>query len=179
MDYKILIAIIAIIIIVVIFIYNRLVRLKLRCKNAWASIDNQLKRRADLIPNLVSVTKGYAQYESTTLVEVVNKRNNANNIEDLAKNDKEVSSALTKLLALTEGYPDLKANEIYKKLQVELTGTEDKIAYARQFYNDSVQFYNTAIMTFPSNLFAKLMNYKELEYFKIKEEEKEVVKISL
>lgn len=176
---EIVIIILVLLILIIIFMYNRLVKLNLRCKNAWASIDNQLKRRADLIPNLVNVTKGYAEYESKTLEEIVNKRNNASNLSDIALNAKETSDALTHLFALTENYPDLKANEIYKKLQIELTGTEDKIAYARQFYNDSVQYYNTAIMSFPNNILAKIMKYKEKEYFQISDNDKEVVNVKL
>ena len=176
---KILIIILSILVLSIIFIYNKLVKINLRCKNAWAGIDNQLKRRADLIPNLVSVTKGYAEYESKTLEEIVNKRNLATNMNEIAKNSKETSNALTKLLALAENYPDLKANEIYKKLQIELTGTEDKIAYARQFYNDSVQYYNTAIMTFPNNILAKIMKYEEREYFSISDSDREVVNVKL
>lgn len=176
---EIAIIILVILIIIIIIMYNRLIKINLRCQNAWASIDNQLKRRADLIPNLVSVTKGYAEYESKTLEEIVNKRNLASNMNEIAKNSKETSNALTKLLALTENYPDLKANEIYKKLQIELTGTEDKIAYARQFYNDSVQYYNTAIMTFPNNILARVMKYKEREYFSISDSDREVVNIKL
>lgn len=176
---EIVIIILVLLILIIIFMYNRLVKLNLRCKNAWASIDNQLKRRADLIPNLVNVTKGYAEYESKTLEEIVNKRNNASNLNDIAINAKETSNALTHLFALTENYPELKANEIYKKLQIELTGTEDKIAYARQFYNDSVQYYNTAIMSFPNNILAKIMKYKEKEYFQISDNDKEVVNVKL
>ena len=176
---KIAIIVLILLIFIIIFIHNRLISINLRCKNAWASIDNQLKRRADLIPNLVSVTKGYAEYESKTLEEIVNKRNEASNINEIAKNSKETSNALNHLLALTENYPDLKANELYKKLQIELTGTEDKIAYARQFYNDSVQYYNTAIMTFPNNILSKIMKYKEREYFSISDNDREVVNIKL
>ncbi|MDD3187325.1 MAG: LemA family protein [Bacilli bacterium] len=174
---EIYLGILILIIVIIIIMYNRLIKLNLRCQNALASIDNQLKRRADLIPNLVSVTKGYAEYESKTLIEVINKRNES--VIDKANNDKEIHDNLTKLFALSEDYPDLKANEIFKKLQIELTGTEDKIAYARQFYNDSVQYFNSAIMTFPNNLLANIMKYKEKEYFKATEEEKKVVKVSL
>ena len=163
----------------IVVLYNYLVKLNIRCKNAWSQIDNQLKRRADLIPNLVEVTKGYAAYESQVLVDVVNARNQANSMSDLAKNTEEVSNNLKSLLALGENYPDLKANEVFKNLQIELTGTEDKIAFARQFYNDSVQHYNTAIMVFPNNIMAKMMKYKEKEYFQVSDSEKELVKVEL
>lgn len=176
---QIFLLIIIVLIVAIIFIYNKIVSLNVRCKNAWASIDNQLKRRADLIPNLVSVTKGYAEYESKTLEEIVNKRNTMSSISDIASNSKETSMAINNLFALTENYPELKANEIYKKLQIELTGTEDKIAYARQFYNDSVQYYNTVIMSFPSNIIATILKYKEKEYFKVNEDDKKAVEIKL
>lgn len=176
---KILLIIILAIVILIVVLYNYLVKLNIRCKNAWSQIDNQLKRRADLIPNLVEVTKGYAAYESQVLVDVVNARNQANSMSDLAKNTEEVSNNLKSLLALGENYPDLKANEVFKNLHIELTGTEDKIAFARQFYNDSVQHYNTAIMVFPNNIMAKMMKYKEKEYFQVSDSEKELVKVEL
>ena len=171
--------IIVILVAIIIILYNHLVKLNIRCNNAWSQIDNQLKRRADLIPNLVEVTKGYAAYESQVLTEVVNARNQANSMSDMDKNSEEVSEKLNNLFALSENYPDLKANEVFKNLQIELTGTEDKIAFARQFYNDTVQHYNTAIMVFPNNIMAKLMKYKEKEYFKVQEDEKEVVEVKL
>lgn len=176
---KWIILVIIILIILIIILYNYLVRLNIRCNNAWSQIDNQLKRRADLIPNLVEVTKGYAAYESKVLTDVVNARNQANTLSEKAKNSEEVSNQLNKLLMLSENYPDLKANEIFKNLQIELTGTEDKIAFARQFYNDTVQHYNTAIMVFPNNIMAKLMKYGEKEYFKVDDNEKELVKVEL
>ncbi len=176
---KIALIIIVIIVILIIILYNYLVKLNIRCKNAWSQIDNQLKRRADLIPNLVEVTKGYAAHESQVLVDVVNARNKAASMSDLARNSEEVSNNLNSLFALGENYPDLKANEVYKNLQIELTGTEDKIAFARQFYNDAVQHYNTAIMVFPNNIMAKLMGYKEKEYFQVSDSEKELVKVEL
>ncbi len=179
LNMKWVLLIIIILVVLIIILYNYLVRLNIRCNNAWSQIDNQLKRRADLIPNLVEVTKGYASYESNVLTEVVNARNQANTLSEKAKNSEEVSNQLNKLLMLSENYPDLKANEVFKNLQIELTGTEDKIAFARQFYNDTVQHYNTAIMVFPNNLMAKLMNYKEKEYFKVNEDEKQLVKVEL
>ena len=176
---NIVIIVSVIIIILIIYLYNHLVRLNIRCKNAWSQIDNQLKRRYDLIPNLVEVTKGYAKHESKTLIDVVNARNDAKTIGEIAKNSDEVSDNVKKILALAENYPDLKADKIFKNLQIELTGTEDKIAFARQFYNDSVQHYNTAIKIFPNNILAKLMKYDEREYFKAKDNEKELVKVKL
>lgn len=169
--------IIVLLIIVFVFIYNKLVSLNVRCKNAYASIDNQLKRWADLIPNLVEVTKGYAKHESETLERIVLARTNS--ISEQAKQSEEVTKSLKSLLAVSESYPELKANELFKNLQIELTGTEDKIAYARQFYNDSVQHLNTAIMTFPNNLIASMFKFKEREYFEVSEEDKKVVKVQL
>ena len=125
------------------------------------------------------MTKGYASYESKLLVDVVNARSEAVTMSQKAKNSEEVSDKLTKLLALSENYPNLKANEVFKNLQIELTGTEDKIAFARQFYNDTVQRYNTAIMVFPNNILAKIMKYKEKEYFKVDDKDKELVKVEL
>ena len=171
--------IVGIILLLIVFLYNHLIQLNIRCQNAWSQIDNQLKRRTDLIPNLVEVTKGYAKHESQTLVDVVNARSEVHNLSEMAKNSEEVSASLNKLLALAESYPDLKANELFKNLQIELTGTEDKIAFARQFYNDSVQHYNTAIMSFPNNILAGIMKYKEKEYFKVSDEDKKVVKVEL
>ena len=165
------------IIILLIFLYNRIVSLNVRCNNAWASIDNQLKRRADLIPNLVEVTKGYAKYESETLEKIVLARNES--ITDKAKQSEEISSSLNKLFALTENYPELKADELFQNLQIELVGTEDKIAYARQFYNDTVQHFNTTIMMFPNNIFASILKFKEKEYFKVSDEDKKRVDVKL
>ena len=169
--------IIVLVIILLIFLYNRIVSLNLRCKNAWASIDNQLKRRADLIPNLVEVTKGYAKYESETLENLVLARSES--ITDKAKQSEEISKNLNKLLALTENYPELKANELFQNLQIELVGTEDKIAYARQFYNDTVQHFNTTIMMFPNNIFASILKFEEKEYFKVSDEDKKRVDVKL
>ena len=174
-----IILIIVILLVLIIFLYNYLVKLNIRCQNAWSQIDNQLKRRYDLIPNLVEVTKGYAAYERETLVSIVNARNQNPTMNELAKETEVVSENVKQLLAVAENYPDLKANEVFKNLQIELTGTEDKIAFARQFYNDTVQHYNSAIMMFPSNIMAKILKYKEKEYFKVTEEEKKEVKIEL
>ena len=174
-----LIIFLIIIVVLTVFLYNYLVRLNIRCQNAWSQFDNQLKRRFDLIPNLVEVTKGYAKHESKVLVDVVNARNEAKTLSDIAKNAEDVTNNVKNLFALAERYPDLKANEVFKNLQIELTGTEDKIAFARQFYNDSVQHYNTAITIFPNNILAKIMNYKEREYFKVNDEEKKLVKVEM
>ena len=176
---KVLIVVLIILALLIIFLYNYLVKLNIRCKNAWSQIDNQLKRRSDLIPNLVEVTKGYAKHESKVLVDIVNARNEAKTMSEIAKNSEEITNNVKKLFALSENYPDLKANEVFKNLQIELTGTEDKIVFSRQFYNDSVQQYNTAITIFPNNILAKIMKYKEREYFKVDENDKKIVKVEL
>lgn len=173
----IILGVILIIIILLVLLYNRIVSLNVRCKNAWASIDNQLKRRADLIPNLVEVTKGYAKYESETLEKIVLARSES--ITEKAYQSEEISKSLNKLLALTENYPELKSDKLFNDLQIELIGTEDKIAYARQFYNDTVQHFNTAIMMFPTNIFASILKFEEKEYFKVSEEDKKRVDVKL
>lgn len=171
--------VLGIIVFVILFIilYNRIVSLNIRCNNAWASIDNQLKRRTDLIPNLVEITKGYAKHESETLEKIVQARTES--ITEKAKQSEEVSNNLNKLLALSESYPELKANELFLNLQIELSGTEDKIAYARQFYNDSVQYFNTSIMMFPNNIIANMFKFKEKEYFKVSDDDKKRVDVKL
>ena len=177
MDFKIVIIIVIVLLLILFLIYNYLVKLSNRCNNAWSNIDNQLKRRIDLIPNLVEVTKGYAKYECETLVELTKVRTN-NISEESSKSDK-ISKNINKIFAVAEAYPDLKASELYKNLQLELIGTEDKIAYARQFYNDCVQYFNTQIMIFPNNIFAKALKFTPYEYFKVNDNEKENVSISL
>ena len=171
------IIIVVILLLIIILLYNYLVKMNIRCQNAWSQIDNQLKRRADLIPNLVEVTKGYAAHESETLKNIAVLRSSS--MSDMARQSEEVSNNLKKLLAVAENYPDLKANEVFKNLQIELTGAEDKIAFARQFYNDTVQHYNSAIMMFPNNIMAKIINYKEKEYFKVSDEDKKEIQVEL
>lgn len=177
MDYIfwIILAIIVIIIILIIALYNNLVNLKMKVKNAWAQIDTQLARRFDLIPNLIETVKGYSIHEKETLEKIIQARNsyiNSNEIEDKTKANIELTNNLKNLFALAEAYPDLKANQNFLSLQTELSNTEDKIAYSRQFYNDTVQIYNTAILRFPSNLFAKILGFKEIEFFELNEKNK-------
>ena len=156
----IILAIVFVLILFVVGVYNSLVSLKLRTENAWAQIDTQLKRRFDLIPNLVETVKGYAKHESETLEKVMEARNqyvNANgSVEEAAKAENMLEGAMKQLFAVAENYPDLKANQNFAALQVELTGTEDKIAFSRQFYNDTVQLYNEKLMVFPNNLVVSL-----------------------
>lgn len=175
-----LLVIVVLLIVWAISVYNHLVSLKMRVKNAWAQIDTQLKRRFDLIPNLVETVKGYAAHEQGTLEKVIAARNtyaSASSVEDKAKANNELTSTLKSIFALGEAYPELKANENFLALQTELTGTEDKVAYSRQFYNDTVQMYNTAIMKFPSNILAGMFGYKEEPFFTIDEAQKEPVKV--
>lgn len=148
--------------------YNGLVRLRNRIESAWSQIDVQLQRRYDLIPNLVETVKGYATHEKGVLESVTQARANALNAQGpaaQAQAENAITGALKSLFAVAEAYPDLKANQNFLALQEELSGTEGKIAYARQFYNDTVQSYNTKIQTFPSNLIAGPFGFKEREYF--------------
>lgn len=175
-----LVVIVVLILVWMVIVYNNLVSLKMRVKNAWAQIDTQLKRRFDLIPNLVETVKGYAEHEKGTLEAVIAARNtysSANTVEEKAKANNELTSTLKSIFALGEAYPELKANENFLALQTELAGTEDKVAYSRQFYNDTVQMYNTAIMKFPNNLIAGMFGHKEEPFFSIDEAEKEPVKV--
>ena len=176
----ILIAVVAIIVLFVINTYNTLVGLRNKVKDQWAQIDVQLKRRFDLIPNLVETVKGYAKHESSTLEAVVKARNtylSASTPEAQMKADGELTKAITKLFALSEAYPELKANENFKQLQSELTSTEDKISYARQFYNDIVMKYNNKIEMFPSNIVASMFKFKAQAFFEVNEEERQNVKV--
>ncbi|MDD2376893.1 MAG: LemA family protein [Clostridia bacterium] len=177
----IILGIVVLVILIVIFIYNNLVSLKLRVQNAWAQIDTQLKRRFDLIPNLVETVKGYAAHEQGTFEKIVEARNsytNATTVAGKSEANNMLSDTLKSIFALAESYPDLKANQNFAALQVELASTEDKVAYSRQFYNDTVQMYNTAIMTFPSNILAGMFNFKEEVFFEIADvKEREAVKV--
>jgi LemA protein len=153
--------------------YNGLVSLRNRIENAWAQIDVQLKRRYDLIPNLVETVKGYASHEKETLDRVIQARNAgqaATGVQEQAQAENMLSGALKSLFALSEAYPDLKANQNFLQLQEELTGTEGRIAYARQFYNDTVYRYNTKIQSFPSNILANSFKFAEREYFQADDE---------
>lgn len=152
--------------------YNGLVSLRNKIENAWAQIDVQLKRRYDLIPNLVETVKGYAAHERETLEAVIQARNMAmaaTGPHDQAQAENMITGALKSLFALSEAYPDLKANTNFLNLQEELTGTEGRIAYARQYYNDTVFRYNTKIQSVPTNLIAKQFHFDEREYFEAEE----------
>jgi LemA protein len=164
----------------VIGLYNRLVTLRSRVENAWSQIDVQLRRRYDLIPNIVETVKGYAAHEKDTFERVIQARNvamAAQGVEQQSQAENMLTGTLKSLFALAEAYPDLKANQNFLMLQEELTGTEGKIAYARQFYNDSVMSYNMAIQQFPANMLAGAFGFAERPYFEIEAEAKEPVKV--
>ncbi|MFS8586341.1 MAG: LemA family protein [Acidimicrobiia bacterium] len=172
----VLIVVIALVVLLALYIivtYNGLVSLRNRIENAWAQIDVQLTRRYDLIPNLVETVKGYAAHERETLDAVIQARNAgmaAQSPHDKAAAENQITGALKSLFALSEAYPDLKANQNFAQLQEELTGTEGRIAYARQFYNDTVYRYNTKIQSFPGNVLAGIFRFQEREYFQADDE---------
>ncbi len=150
--------------------YNSLVKLKVRINNAWSQIDVQLKRRHDLIPNLVEAVKGYMAYEKDTLERVIKARAqaiDASNLKDKAQAENFLSQTLRSLFAVVERYPDIKANQNVLKLQEELISTENKISFARQYYNDEVRAFNTKIKVVPSNLVAKVFGFQEKEFFEL------------
>lgn len=177
----IILVIVALVAIAFWYYYNRFVVLANRVSNSLSQIDVQLKRRADLIPNLVDTVKGYAKHEKEIIKSVSDARKALVGAKDLASkmkaNDK-LEGVLGRLFAIAENYPDLKANTNFLELQRELTSTEDKIAYARQFYNDSILAYNNMVTLFPGKLFASMYGKKEMEYLKIAEAEKKLVKVS-
>jgi LemA protein len=162
--------------------YNKLVRLRNQVRNAWKQIDVQLKRRHDLIPNLVEVVKDYMSYEQETLAKVIEARGaavSAKGAAAQAKAENVLTESLKSLFAVVENYPDLKANQNVASLQEELTGTENKISFARQFYNDSVMTYNNAIQAIPGNLIASMFSFLEETYFEAAAGDREVPKASL
>jgi len=165
-----------------VFAYNGVIRLRNRVDSSWSQIGVQLERRHDLIPNLVETVKGYAAHERQTLEEVVQARNSAVQAQQAgpaqqAQAENVLTGALRQLFALSENYPDLKANQNFLNLQEELTATEDRISYARQFYNDSVQKFDTKIQTFPTNLIAGMFNFQPREYFQAEQGATEVPKV--
>ena len=170
----IIIGIIAVIVIAIIAMYNGLVTLSQRVKEAWADIDVQLKRRYDLIPNLVNTVKGSSNFESSTLEKVVEARSKAmgaGTTAEHAEAENMLTGALKSIFALAESYPDLKSNQNYLSLQSELSDTENKIQASRRFYNSNVMAYNTKIQTVPSNIIAKMFSFTEKEFFELTEGE--------
>ncbi|CAN5243419.1 LemA family protein [soil metagenome] len=179
--FLIVVGIVVVAIIALAVMYNGLVTLRNRIENAWAQIDVQLKRRYDLIPNLVETVKGYAKHERETLESVIQARNmamSASGPAEQAQAENMITGALKSLFALSEAYPDLKANENFLNLQEELSGTEGRIAYARQFYNDTVYKYNTKIQKFPTVFLAGMFRFNEREYFEADDEARGPVQVS-
>ncbi|MEE9450674.1 MAG: LemA family protein [Ignavibacteriaceae bacterium] len=178
----IVLALVAAVVLFVVSIYNSLIKLRNQVKNAWSQIDVQLKRRHNLIPNLIETVKGYMTHERDTLENITKARSQAVQAEgvgDKAKAEGELTSALGKFNLVVENYPDLKANQNFLSLQEELTSTENKISFSRQSYNDQVLFYNNKIQMFPSNIIAGMFKFNEEEFFEIEDEkEREVPKVS-
>jgi LemA protein len=163
-------------------LYNTLVRIRNQVKNAWAQIDVQLKRRHDRIPNLVEVVKDYMSYEQETLQRVIQARSmaiSAQGVQNVSQTENMLTGALKSLFAVVENYPELKANESVMRLQEELTSTENKIAFARQYYNDSVMTLNNKIEIFPSSIIANSFGFKREVYYEVPEGETEPVKVDL
>ena len=176
----VIIILIVFVIVTIVHMYNNLVGLRNRVKNSYSQIDVQLKRRNDLIPNLVETVKGYAAHEKGVLEEVTKSRTgvmNASTVEETSAADNQLTGALKTLFAVAENYPDLKANSNFQQLQGELSDTEDKIAYARQFYNDVVLKYNNACQQFPSSLLAGIFGFKEETFFEAPESERAVPEV--
>lgn len=178
---KFILIVAAVIVLWVILVFNRLVTLKNRLKEAWADIEVQLKRRYDLIPNLVETVKGYASHESSVFEKVTEARTRAmgaKTLKEKGEAENALSGTLKTLFAVSENYPQLRASENFQKFQDELTDTEDKIQAARRFYNSNTRDFNTQIETFPSNFVAKIFNFKSAEFFEIEEAaQKEPVKV--
>ena len=173
----IIVGVLLLLVFYVIGVYNGLVNARNKVKDQFAQIDVQLKRRSDMIPNLVETVKGYAKHEEKTFKEVIearNKMNSAGNINEELEASNNVTTALNKLFALSEAYPELKANENFLSLQKDLKETEDKLSYARQFYNDTVLKYNNLREKFPSNIVANIFGFKEINFFKAENKDKEV-----
>ncbi len=173
MGWIILIIVIALIILVI-SLYNGLISSRIKVDNAWSQIDVQLQRRFDLIPNFVETVKGYASHESETLEKVTQLRTswaNANTVAEKAELDNQLSGALKTIMAVSENYPDLKANQNFAQLAEELRNTENKISFSRQFYNDTVTIYNQKLLVFPSNIIANMFHFTPRELFKVDNEE--------
>ena len=181
MIFYVIIGLIALIVIWLIVTYNGLVVMKNRIENAWAQIDVQTKKRYDLVPNLVETVKGYAKHERTVFTEITKARSaitKAGSVEEKAKAENMLTGALKSLFAVAENYPTLRASENFMQLQEELSGIESKIAYSRQFYNDSVLNFNAKIQTFPTKLIASMFGFLQKPYFEIEEAARKVVKVN-
>ncbi len=174
----ILFALVVVVFLVIAFAYNSLISLRNGVENAWAQIDVQLKRRHDLIPNLIETVKGYAKHERETFEHVTQARAMAINAQGVAQRGEAegaLSNALKSLFAVSEAYPDLKANQNFLRLQEELASTENKVAFARQFFNDSTMQYNTRVQSFPANLIASLFHFGTREFFQLDSESERAV----
>ncbi|MEK6896399.1 MAG: LemA family protein [Nanoarchaeota archaeon] len=177
----VLIGVIVVIALIFIYYYNRFTVLSNRIDNSLSQIDVQLKKRADLVPNLLETVKGYAKHEKSIMLEVTKARASvlsASGIQDKMKAGVKLQTALGSLFAVAENYPQLKANENFAQLQQELAAIEDKIAYSRQFYNDSILSYNNSVETFPGTFFARMYSHKEKPFLEIPAEQKAVPKVS-
>ena len=178
----IVLGIVGVLLLYAILTFNRLVRHRNRVENAWSGIDVQLRRRYDLIPNLIETVKGYATHERELFEQVTRARTQAieaGTVGDQAQAERQVTQSLGRLLAVAEAYPQLRANENFLALQEELTATESKIAFARQFYNDQVMRFNTIIQQFPSVIIARLTGFREREFFETEEDSRGVVAVDL
>ena len=176
----IILIIVVVIIAFIISTYNGLVQSKMKVDNAWSQIDVQLQRRFDLIPNFVETVKGYMNHEQETFEKIASLRTswaNANTVAQKANLDEQLSTALKTIMAVSENYPELKANENFKQLSEELSNTENKISFSRQFYNDTVTMYNTKLQVFPSNIIAGMFNFTARELFKSDDEARKNVKV--
>lgn len=170
----IILAIVVILVIAIISMYNDLVSRRVKVDNAWSQIDVQLQRRFDLIPNFVETVKGYAAHESETFEKITELRTswaNAQTVTEKAELDNQLSGALKTIMAVSENYPDLKANQNFSELSEELRNTENKISFSRQFYNDNVTMYNEKLQLFPSNIIANMFNFKPRELFAVEDNE--------
>jgi LemA protein len=176
----IILIVVLILVIYAIYQYNSLITLRNRVENAWSQIDVQLKRRTDLIPNLVETVKGYATHEKTVFENVTKARSSlmdAKTVQENAEANNQLTDTLKSLFAVAENYPDLKASENFRQLQSQLSETEDKIAYSRQFYNDTVLMFNNKVQVFPSNILANIFHFNEAEYFEVADSERSVPEV--
>ena len=174
MTIWIILGIVVVLIIAVIGMYNSLVQSKIKVDNAWSQIDVQLQRRFDLIPNFVETVKGYMTHEKETFEKIASLRTswaNANSVSEKAELDNQLSTTLKTIMAVSENYPELKANQNFSELSEELRNTENKISFSRQFYNDTVTMYNTKLQVFPSNIIAGMINFKARDLFKAESDE--------
>ncbi len=178
--WVIVLIVVGVVALFIILLYNSLIRLRNQVRNSFAQIDVQLKRRNDLIPNLVEAVKGYMKHEKSILENVTKARSailKAKTVTEKSKASNKLTETLKSLFAVAENYPKLRANENFLQLQEEITGTENKIAYSRQHYNDIVMIFNTKIQTFPNNMFARMLNFKKEALFETAEAERKPVKV--